>query len=116
MSVPGKTNNPNGRAVGSINKNRQALHDKAKELGVDPFEILLLFAKGDHERLGLKEYTYKTFGENTVEELTISPELRQKSAKDACEYLHAKLKSVEHSIDDETKKGLTLAYANPKQA
>jgi hypothetical protein len=116
MSVPGHTNNPNGREKGSVNKNRQALFDKARELGVDPFSILLLFAKGDFEALGYKEYQYKTFGENTVEELTISPELRQKSAKDACEYLYPKLKSVEHSVDDETKKGLTLAYPNPKQS
>ena len=116
MSTPGHTNNPNGRVKGSMNKNRQVLHEKAEELGVDPFVILLLFAKGDFAALGYDKYQFKQIGENTIEELTISPELRQKSAKDACEYLHSKLKSVEHSTDDETKKALTLAYANPKHS
>jgi len=36
---------------------------------------------------------------STFEELTISPELRQKSAKDACEYLFPKRKAIEHSIN-----------------
>ena len=33
-------------------------------------------------------------------EPTISPELRQKSAKDVCEYLYPKRKAVERSIGD----------------
>jgi hypothetical protein len=117
MSVPGHTNNPNGRAKGSTNKNRQVLFDKAKELGVDPFEILLLFAKGDYDSLGYDKYQSKAGPNGEVfEVLTISPELRQKSARDACEYLFPKLKSVEFSTDEETKKSLTLAYANPKHS
>lgn len=120
MSIPGHTNNPNGRAVGSKNKNRQALFDKAEELGVDPFEVLLLFAKGDFASLGYEERQFKTYGSGedsyTIDELTISPELRAKCAEKACEYLHPKLKSVEHSVDDETKKGITLAYAHPKHS
>lgn len=99
-----------GREKGTLNKATQDLHDKAKELGVDPFEILLLFAKRDHEALGLPEYTMKVVGRGEdsieIEELTISPELQQKSAKDACEYLHPKRKAIEHKLETDTGKSL----------
>lgn len=91
--------NPNGRPKGSKNKTTIRLEEIAERLECNPFEVLLHFAKGDFGALGYNEYTYKTFGENTVEELTISPELRQKSAKDACEYLFPKRKAVEHTFD-----------------
>lgn len=73
-----------GRKPGTVNKNTKTLHDIAERNGCDPFEVLIWFAKGDHKSLGITE-----------DEL--SPELRQKSAKDACEYLHPKKKAVEHS-------------------
>lgn len=92
-----------GRAKGTPNKQTQDLFEIAERLECNPFEILLLFAKGDFETLGLKEWTYKTFGEYTTEELTISPELRQKSAKDACEYLFPKRKAIEHTGKDGEK-------------
>ena len=92
-----------GRTKGAPNKDTQTLQEKAKELGCDPFEILIHFAKGDYEKLGYKEYTYKQFGENVVEELTIRPELRQKAARDACEYLYPKRKAIEHTGKDGEK-------------
>jgi hypothetical protein len=110
--MSGHTNNPNGREKGSMNKNRQVLHDKARDLGVDTFEILLLFAKGDYAALGYEQHQIKTYGENTSYELTISPELRAKCAEKAMEYLYPKLKSVEISTDDD-KGGLTIKLAYP---
>lgn len=93
----GHTNNPNGRPKGTPNKSTQEAKDIAERLGCKPFEVLCLFAMGDFAALGYKEYTIKVIGENAVDELTISPELRQKSARDACKYLHPELKSVEIS-------------------
>jgi hypothetical protein len=89
-----------GRVKGSANKSTQEARDIAERLGCKPFEVLCLFAMGDFERLGYKEYTIKVIGENAVDELTISPELRQKSARDACKYLHSELKSVEVSTSE----------------
>jgi hypothetical protein len=96
----GQTNNPNGRPKGVPNKRTQDLIEIAEKLECNPFEILLLFAKGDYEKLGYEKWHYKQIGENVVEELSISPELRQKSAKDACEYLFPKRKAVEHTFKD----------------
>lgn len=96
-----------GRQAGTPNKSTVELQERARALGVDPFEILCLFAKGDYEALGYEKERVKAISEfGTVYELTISPELRQKSAKDACEYIHSKRKAIEHSIDPE--KGATL--------
>jgi hypothetical protein len=109
VSIPGHTNNPNGRPKGSVNRKTQELFDKCEELDVDPFHVLLLFTKGDWHTLGYKgEYTFKTYGENTVEELTISPELRAKCAEKACEYLYAKKKSVAVDMDENGPKKLTI--------
>lgn len=79
-----------GRKKGTPNKFTQDLHLIAQEMGVNPFQILLSFAIGDCEGLGLPETT--AFGAPTI-----PPELRQKSAKDACEYLFPKRKAIEHT-------------------
>lgn len=95
-----------GRKKGTPNKSTSHLHELAEELGVNPFEVLLHFAKRDHVALGIPEYTFKVAGKGqdatTIEEPTISPELQQKAAKDACEYLFPKLKSIEHAGKDGT--------------
>ena len=36
-----------GRTKGTPNKNTKALLDKAAEMNVDPYEVLLLIVKGD---------------------------------------------------------------------
>lgn len=91
-----------GRKKGTPNKDKQTLRDKARQLGVDPFEILLLFASGDWERLGYEEKTRTQFSKDgaSYEVDQISPELRKSSAADACSYIHPKLKAIEHSEKD----------------
>ena len=113
-------NKTGGRDKGTRNKETQWAINLAREQKMHPFEVLLKFANRDHVALGLPEYTYKVFGKGedatTQEELTISPELQEKAAKDACDFIMSKIKAVEISTDDETKKALTLAYANPKHS
>lgn len=92
-----------GRKKGTPNKKTQALLEKAKELGVDPFEILLLFAKGDWKALGYdspeKVIAVTKDGQEVFSD-RITAELRQKSAKDAAEYLYAKRKALEVTGED----------------
>jgi hypothetical protein len=71
-----------GRPKGSPNARTQDLFDITEKLDCNPFEVLILFAKGDIEALGVSE---------------ISPDLRLRAAKDACDYLFPKRKAVEHS-------------------
>lgn len=94
--VKGKSGNPNGRGKGVLSKKTYEARAIADRLDCDPLEILLLFAKGDWKTLGYPERTVtKFFGESMVTEDVITPELRQKSAKDACVYIYAQLKSVD---------------------
>jgi hypothetical protein len=90
-----------GRKKGSRNKDTQWAIDLANEQDMHPFEVLLKFANRKHEALGLDEFITKVVGkgdnQTTVSEYTISPELQQKSAKDACEFILSKLKAVEHT-------------------
>jgi len=73
-----------GRKKGSLNKKTIQALDIVKKHGIDPFEILILFAKGDYQALGLKK--------------PIPPEMRQKSATAALPYIYPQLKSTESTV------------------
>lgn len=77
-----------GRAKGTPNKKTQDLKAISERLKCDPFEVLLLFAKGDHKALGYKR------------KQDISPSLRATCASDACQYLHPKRKSVDVNVQE----------------
>lgn len=98
--------NPNkaGRKKGIPNKPKRIMEERAQALGCDPFEILLLFAKGDWEALGYdsKERVASITDNGVIMEYTISPQLRQKSAKDAADFIYPKLRAIEVS-DSEGK-------------
>lgn len=92
-----------GRAKGTPNKNALPLVQKAKDLGVDPFEVLLLFAKGDWKALGYKHETMTVgFCKETTEEIwdyTIRPDVRARAASMACEYLYPKRKALAEEVE-----------------
>lgn len=92
---PDGAGNPKGNKI----KRSKEAEEVAERLGVNPFELLLLYAKGDFETLGLPQYTTVSVTKDgePIDKLTIGAELRQKSAKDACDYLFPKLKSIEHT-------------------
>lgn len=98
------------KAFGTANRQVEDLRRRAKELGIDPWDILLYFAQGDYKALGYQS-PYVTKYTNTgkeYEDLLISPELRQKSAADAAQYIHAKRKAVEMEIESTEEKPKTL--------
>lgn len=90
-----------GRPKGSKNKGTLELEAKMKRLGVDPFEVLLLFAGGCWQKLGyasemmeIKNKDYSNY------EYTIDPQVRSKAAAEACQYLFPKRKAVELDIQN----------------
>lgn len=90
-----------GRQKGTPNKKVSPLRGKALELGIDPFEVLLLFAKGDWKALGYpSEFDKKVSQGKEYQERVIDPSDRVNAAKEACKYIHPQLKAVEHSGPD----------------
>lgn len=105
-SRPGKPKghpNVGGKPKDGLSAKSRSLHEKARELGIDPFEVLLYFAKGDWQALGYpKEERVISSGENGDRyEMYVEPSVRMQAAKEACSYLYPKLKSIEHSTDPE---------------
>ena len=87
-----------GRKKGTANKSSLPLLEKANALGIDPFEILLYFAKGDWKKLGYSKGKRKvSAGMTTIMVDVIEPELRASAAKSACEYIHPKRKALDIS-------------------
>jgi len=76
-----------GRRAGTPNKKTVDLMNLARKLGVDPFEILLLVAKGSWKKLGYES-----------DQITLANRLW--AAAEAAQYLYPKRKSVEHSGKD----------------
>jgi len=101
MGAKGQPKTPgSGRKRGVKNRDSIPLKEKACELGVDPFEILLLFAKNDWEALGYKSQKITVFSKHydPVEVDVISPEIRLKAAAEASQYLYPKLKTIEAKV------------------
>lgn len=98
-----------GRKKGQVTKDRQMLLDKSKELGVDVFEILLLFAGNRWEELGYEsDQTEKRTARGEVYyEDRISPDLRVQSAGQAAQYVLPKLKAIEVQDIGPTKIAVT---------
>lgn len=91
-----------GRKKGTPNKVTQNLMELADKLEVNPIEVLLLFAKGDHESLGYEKTHVVGFDKmgQPITEDTIPPKLRCDAAKEACGYLFPKRKAIEHTGKD----------------
>jgi len=85
------------RPKGIPNKSTALLEQKAKELGVDPFDILLRFAAGDWQGLGYDNecYVMENAAGATKIGYTITPEMRLKAASEACQYILPKRKAME---------------------
>jgi len=103
MAAPKGHKRYGGRVAGTPNKSTINLSEIAERVGVDPFEILLLFAKGDYKALGYSE--------------PIEQSIRAKCASDACQYLHSKKKALEVSGDPNAPIGIrVLTDADKKKA
>lgn len=79
-----------GRKKGTSNKRSQYAIELAKKLGVEPLEILLMYAAGDWQGLGF----------DSQKKAKIDNTDRISAAKDACKYLYPALRSVELKGDE----------------
>lgn len=90
-----------GRKPGAQNKRTLAVKELAEKMGVDPFEILLNFAKGDWKALGYDSPTVTVVTKQGPFECdVVSPDNRLKAASEVCQYISPKLKAIEHSVED----------------
>lgn len=86
-----------GRKKGTRNKESLPLLEKSKELGIDPFEVLLHFVHGNWKELGYinpTEIKVTQYGKSEIDRIT--PEMRLRAASEASQYLYPKLKAIEH--------------------
>lgn len=81
-----------GRRPGTPNRATREAQALAEELGINPFEVLLRFAAGDTEALGLKPYVD---GKGRQRDPMVPLDLRMQAAAAATRFLLPQLKSVE---------------------
>jgi hypothetical protein len=111
MGAKGQPKTPgSGRRKGVKNKDSLPLQEKARELGVDPFGILLLFAKNDWSALGYESQKITVFSKHyePVEVDVISPDLRLRAAAEAAQYLYPKLKTIEAKVTSDPKEPIHI--------
>lgn len=85
-----------GRPKGGIGERKRRIEELAKEIGVDPIEILLRVAKADWKGLGYKTETITKYnGDVEWEEDRITLTDRIQASKEAAQYMYAKLKTIE---------------------
>ena len=106
----GQTNNPNGRPKNALNKRTEVAIELISKSKMSPLELDLAVMNWDLEKLNISDEQAKEIDTRT------QIELRLKASDSVKPYGFPKLKATEITIDEETKKALTLAYANPKQS
>ena len=89
----GQSGNPSGKAKGTLAKRTQELRAKAKELGVDPIDVMILTM--------LELVTAARDKNIELAERFHFMERACAIAKDAAPYLHPRLQAVELSGNDE---------------
>ena len=91
-----------GRVKGTPNKKTCLAEDMAKEMGVDPFKLLLMFCGNKFEDLGYSQ--------------SIPMDLRLSAIKDACNYIIPKRKTIELQTDSTPDlPARPFAMPNPKE-
>lgn len=88
-----------GRPKGAKGKKSDDIREKCESLGIDVIDTLAYFSSGNWKALGYKSETFlKPAGASgVIEEMYIPPSLRLKAVIELSQYLHPKLKAIEHS-------------------
>ncbi len=101
------------RPKGSMNKRTAEADDICRRMKIDPFEILVLFAKGDWKALGYDSEKQQHFGKDgsISETYTITPETRMAAASKATPYVYATKKTPEQDQSDKLLKIILEDYS-----
>jgi hypothetical protein len=101
--MPFKKGNP-GKPKGAKSAKTRTVEETAERVGVDLFEVLCMFAKGDWKGLGYEDEKETKFTSAGIEfeEYRIKPDLRLHAAKEACKYLYSQKRAVELTNPDGT--------------
>lgn len=102
-------NKTGGREKGKLNKRSEIAIELIEQSKLGPLDYDLAILNWDLEKLGITEAQAADIDTRT------QLELRQKASDSLKPHAYPKLKAMEISIDEESKKGLALAYPNPKQ-
>ncbi len=89
-----------GRTQGTPNKKNQEIYDLAEELQCSPVRILMHFALGDYEALGLPEHIEKITTKGPIIEPSIMPDTMKSAAADLMPYMYGKRKPVDSEGND----------------
>lgn len=103
-------NKTGGRVKGKLNERTEKVVELIDQSKLSPIDFDLAVLNWDLEKLGLTEEQIKEI------DIRTQLEMRQRASDSLKPHGYPKLKAVEVSIDEESRKGLTLAYANPKQS
>ena len=109
-----------GRTKGTPNKRSQEVHNLAAKHNVNPFEILLLFAKGDADALGFnkdkgRKYEDEEGEEIEIKDIFISMDMQLSAAKEACTYLYSKQKAITLNATITDLPDRRFAFPDPKE-
>lgn len=90
-----------GREKGTPNKDSLNLEERAKERGVDVFNVALDFASGNWKALGYDNECYVMENPSGATKIgyTITPEMRLKAIEFLMKYIYTQKKAVELSSD-----------------
>lgn len=99
-----------GRQKGTPNRATQDLINKARELDVDPFEVLLLYVKRDWKALGFSSPTETKVLKDggTIEIERITSDMQIECAREVCQYLYPKRKAIEFSNEGGDSEGFKI--------
>jgi hypothetical protein len=100
-----------GRTKGTLNKVTQDILDRAAEMGVDPFQILLYYCARNWKALGYSSETITKVLKDggTIEVERIPPERQLEAVKEACQYMYPKRKAIELS-NKEGSEGFKIIF------
>lgn len=106
-----------GRQKGTVNKSNEIVEDIAREMGFNPFKVLMLFAAGDWKSLGYDAECYFSEKADGAVKMgyVISPETRMKAASDATKYLYSQKKAIEVSTSGEGFKIIVEDYTKSNE-
>lgn len=97
-----------GRPKGSLNKRTERAIELISKSRLDPLEFDLAILNWDMKAIGLSEEEGKEIDVRT------QIEMRQAASDSVKPYAYPKLKATEIKLDEDTQKGLKLAYADPR--